>query len=277
MDTILVATDISERSDRAIERALHLASDHNAKCHVVSVVDDALPVEITDNLALSISQRLETLVNSAADGVETEVTVLRGETVEMLTRFAILHDADLTVLGMHRPRVFLDGFRETTMERLVTTSMVPVLLVRNEVISSYHNALIPISFSPSCVAVKNTVKKLVPAATVSSFHALQTPFLDQTSGSENAEMTQASTQNAAKVRDRWVAANALPDGISETEIVTGSVRLVMEEKLQELKPDLLAIGAHTRTGLAMRRLGAFAADLVRQPPVDLLISPMPRV
>ena len=277
MDTILVATDISERSDRAIERALHLASDHNAKCHVVSVVDDALPVEITDNLALSISQRLETLVNSAADGVETEVTVLRGETVEMLTRFAILHDADLTVLGMHRPRVFLDGFRETTMERLVTTSMVPVLLVRNEVIYSYHNALIPISFSPSCVAAISTVKKLVPAATVSSFHALQTPFLDQTSGSENAEMTQASKQNAAKVRDRWVAANALPDGISETEIVTGSVRLVMEEKLQELKPDLLAIGAHTRTGLAMRRLGAFAADLVRQPPVDLLISPMPRV
>ena len=277
MDTILVATDISERSDRAIERALHLANDHNAKCHVVSVVDDALPVEISDNLARSISQRLQALVNRTADGVETEVTVLRGETVEMLTRFAILHDADLTVLGMHRPRVFLDGFRETTMERLVTSSKVPVLLVKNNVESSYRNALVLISFSPSCVTAINTVKQLAPAAAVSSFHALQVPFSDHASETGDTEMARAAAQDAEKVRDRWVASNSLPDGTPETEIIAGSVRQVMEEKLQTLTPDLLAIGAHTRSGLVMRRLGAFAAELVRQPPVDLLISPMPRV
>ena len=71
--------------------------------------------------------------------------------------------------------------------------------------------------------------------------------------------------------------HTLPDGTPETEIILGSVRQVMEEKMRLLTPDLLAIGAHTRSGLVMRRLGAFAAELVRQPSVDLLISPMPRV
>ena len=40
MKRIVVATDMSERSDRAIERALKLASDINARCTVVSIVDE---------------------------------------------------------------------------------------------------------------------------------------------------------------------------------------------------------------------------------------------
>lgn len=277
MKTILVATDLSERSDRAIERALHLAREHNAKCHVVSVVDDALPVEISDDFARSISERLKTLLNGAADGTDADVTVLRGETVEMLTRFAILHDVDLMVLGLHRPRIFLDGYRETTMERLVTSSMVPVLLVKNDVAAKYQNVLIPISFSPACAAAINTVKQLAPCATVTSFHALHVPFAGLTHQLRDTDITLASTQDTEKVRDHWVAGNALPDGTPQTEIIAGSVGVVMEEELLDLEPDLLAIGAHTRAGLAMRRLGAFAAELVRQPPVDLLISPLPRI
>ncbi|SHI61834.1 Universal stress protein family protein [Shimia gijangensis] len=277
MDTILVATDLSERSDRAIERALRIASEQKAKCHVVSVVDDALPVEISNNLADSISERLLSLLDGKAPDADTEVTVLRGETIEMLTRFASLHEADLMVLGLHRPRIFLDGLRETTMERLVASSMVPVLLVTDAPDAPYRNVLIPISFSPACAAAIHTVKQLAPVADVTAFHALHVPFAGLTGGADDTDMARAATQDASKMRDQWMAAVTLPEGTPKPKIVTGSVRFMMEEKLSELKPDLLAIGAHTRSGFAIRRLGGFAAELVRQPPVDLLISPLPRL
>lgn len=277
MDTLLVATDLSERSDRAIERALLLAGEHNAKCHFVSVVDDALPVEISNNLADSISERLEALLSGSANDVDTDVTVLRGETVEMITRFASLHDVDLMVLGMHRPRIFLDDLRETTMERLVTSSMIPVLLVKDEAKAPYQKVLIPISFSPACAATIHTVNQMAPTAEVTSFHAVYFLYGGITDATGNAEMTQAAAAEAEKLRDHWMSATNLPQDAPAPEVAIGSVRQVMDQKLGSLHSDLLAIGAHTRSGFALRRLGGFAAELVRDPPVDLLIAPLPRL
>ena len=37
-------------------------------------------------------------------------------------------------------------------------------------------------------------------------------------------------------------------------------------------PDLIALGAHTRSGLSPYTLGSFAANLVRHPPTDLLLA-----
>lgn len=276
MKTILVATDLSERSDLAVERALQIAAQHGAKCHVVSVVDDALPVSVSDGLVASIGEQINTMLNGLKSRVEPEVTVLRGEVVEMLTRSAIMHEADLLVLGLHRPRFFLDGFRETTMERLVASSMVPVLLVREQAKEPYSSALVPVSFSPACAAAFNTVSKLAPSAEITSYHALHVPFAGLTGGRDDTDMALAVKQDAEIQRKRWKETQSLPQDMAETEIVIGSVRLVLEEKLAKQKPDLLAIGTHTRTGLTLRPLGGFAAEMVRQPPVDLLITPTAR-
>lgn len=274
MQTILVATDLSERSDRALQRGLALAQQHGATCHVVSVVDDALPVALSNQLATGISERLHGLVRDQAD--TAEITVLRGEIVEMLTRFASLHEADLMVLGVHRPRWLLDGLRETTMERLVASSPVPVLLVVNPVVEPYQRALVPVSFSQSCAAAIGVLARLAPQAEISPFHALHVPMSGIKGDAEQGELAIAALQDAEVVRARWAHSHALPEHMHKTEIVTGAVIEVMQDKLAELSPDLLAIGAHTRSGLTLHRLGKIAADLVREPPVDLLVSPPPR-
>ena len=56
------------------------------------------------------------------------------------------------------------------------------------------------------------------------------------------------------------------------EIIAGSVHQVLDRMMANFKPDLLAIGAHTRSGIGMHRIGAFAAELIREPPVDLLVA-----
>ena len=46
MKKLLMATDLSARSDRALQRALALAREHKAELEVVHVVEDSLPEAI---------------------------------------------------------------------------------------------------------------------------------------------------------------------------------------------------------------------------------------
>ncbi len=49
MRTIMFATDFSERSDRALRRAVILAPAHGAALEIVHVVDDDQPRRIVDH------------------------------------------------------------------------------------------------------------------------------------------------------------------------------------------------------------------------------------
>ncbi|AZQ69050.1 universal stress protein [Silicimonas algicola] len=57
MKHIVVATDMSERSDRALARALSLARETGARCTVTSVVEDALPEDLANQLCESTHAR----------------------------------------------------------------------------------------------------------------------------------------------------------------------------------------------------------------------------
>lgn len=275
MDTIIVATDLSDRSDRAVDRALHLAEASGATCHVVSVVDDALPVELSKQLSTGVEEHIQSALETQKSSVKVEVTILRGDVAEMLIRFAHLHDADLIVLGLHRRRTFLDSMRETTMTRIVAASPTPVLLVKNDVTESYAKALVPVSFSPSCAGAFKSAAKTAPGAKITGFHALHIPFRGLTGG-EDSDMARAVMAEAEQARENWMKEQGLGSDVTPPEIIPGAVRIVFDQKIREEKPDLLAVGAHTRSGLAIQKLGGFAAELVRDPPVDLLISHPPR-
>jgi len=49
MKKFLMATDLSARSDRAVERAVALARELGAKLKIVHVVDEDLPASLADN------------------------------------------------------------------------------------------------------------------------------------------------------------------------------------------------------------------------------------
>ena len=275
MDTIIVATDLSDRSDRAVERALSLAEANGATCHVVSVTDDALPVALSEQLSEGVEEHLQKVLEGRQNAVKTEVTILRGDVAEMLIRFALLRDADLIVMGLHRRRMFLDKLRETTMTRIVAASPTPVLLVKNDASEAYASTLVPVSFSPSCAGAIQAANMLAPGTKVVGFHALHVPFQGLT-GVEDSDMAHAAREEAEQTRASWMAEQSLMDYVDAPDIIPGAVRAVLDQKLAEESSDLLAIGAHTRSGLSIQKLGGFAADLVRDPPVDLLISPPPR-
>lgn len=264
---ILVATDLSDRSDRALLRASQIARSHGAGLTAVSIVDESYPGKIVEGLARKIEAHLEEMAQAA--DLKPEIRVLVGDVPETLLTLINNSDFDLVVLGRHRHRSLLDNIRQTTMERLVLGALKPVLLVSEVHRDIYQSVVVPVSFSPACAAAIRHARQLAPEATFDLFHAWLVPFGGLTGGEKAVYAGQLQAEVEATA-DEWFAALQLD--VPAPRLVHGSVNEVFVREIHAKKPDLVVIGAHTRCGPALHRMGAFAAELIRDPPTDMLIA-----
>lgn len=272
MKTILVATELSERSDRAVRRALRLATASGAECHALFVADDSLPEDIAEPFRAQAEARLRRFLDAAPGGGTAHATALLGDPVATITDHASAIGADLVVLGLHRPRPFLDALRETTMERLVRLLPQPVLLVRDPADHDYRSVLAPVSLSPACASALRAARAVAPDARLRAFHAIYIPFGGLTGESPGGAMAAAMHREAEAARAEWSAAGALTEDMAEVELITGGLREVFDRQLQATGADLVVLGAHTRSLYLAHGLGSFTAEMIRNPPTDLLVA-----
>jgi len=275
MTMILVAHDLSARSDRALARALRLAHQTGRSLRLISVVDDDLPGaalarRLTEAEAL-LDQAL-VVAGARSAGIAVTRAAIAGDPAQAIPAEAHGEHAGLIVLGLHRPRPFLDALRETTMERVVRLIRLPVLLVRDAAAQDYARVLIAVSFSAACAAAVQAARMVAPAADLRAFHALHIPFVGLTGEGPGSAMDRAMTREAQAMCDEWTTRAPLPEGMAATRIDTGSFGQLMQAHIAEFRPDLLALGAHTRGGLALFALGSTTAGLIRDPPCDLLVA-----
>ncbi|OIP83664.1 MAG: hypothetical protein AUK37_06930 [Rhodobacterales bacterium CG2_30_65_12] len=272
MKTILVATDLSERSDRAVRRAIWLAGQLGASCHAIHVVDDSLPEQLVEYLREETGIRLRRFIDVNKGNVDVTTEILVGDATEAIPEQAKAHNADLVVLGLHRPRAILDNLRETTMERLVRLTRKPILLVREPADHAYSSVLAPISFSPACAAAVRAARMIAPEARMTMVHAVYLPFRGLTGERPGGVMDRELTAEARDVCARWCATEALPANRDAVIYESGGLNEVIDRERQMVNADLVALGAHTRGPIALHALGGFAASLVRHPPTDLLLA-----
>ena len=104
MKKILVATDFSTRSDRAVRRATLLATKFGAAVSLVHVVDDDRPKRIVDTEHEWASMLLGEQARSLheVDGVDCSAKVSLGSVSDEITKAAEASMADVLVIGPHR-------------------------------------------------------------------------------------------------------------------------------------------------------------------------------
>ncbi|MGQ9721041.1 MAG: universal stress protein [Candidatus Jordarchaeum sp.] len=139
---ILVATDGSEYSDKAVQHAIDLAKSFGAELIVISVVNMesvACIEEPTSDIYCQIQEKLEKRANDILDGVEKKATrenllvkkiVQTGDTAAVTVELAKREGADLIVVGTRG----LLGVKRVTLgssaEKIVRWAEIPVLVVR---------------------------------------------------------------------------------------------------------------------------------------------------
>lgn len=151
ISTILVATDFSEHSQRAFDRACDLARQLGAKVvllHVQSagalrtavkegLLDGAsTDAELETAVAQLIAQRFSQVLSGADhSAVSIEQVVRRGEPGGAITAYASEISADLVVIG-RRGAGLIDDVKAAVIgsvaESLVRKSPCPVMIVRRE-------------------------------------------------------------------------------------------------------------------------------------------------
>jgi nucleotide-binding universal stress UspA family protein len=143
LQRILVATDFSEASSVAVDRAYALASAFDAQLHLLHVVDEPLHepwagytpaadfLELIERLRNKALQRLED--EKSRKGIPAERIVLAttwGDPGDEILNYASHHDIDLIVCGTHGRRGWNHLVMGSVAERIVRLARCPVLTMR---------------------------------------------------------------------------------------------------------------------------------------------------
>ncbi|MEM7545402.1 MAG: universal stress protein [Pseudomonadota bacterium] len=258
MKTIIVASDLSHRSRPALSRAVDLAISADARLFVIHVVNEDLPADLSYPVQVGAKTIISEQVAEDAAGraLDHEVRVVVGDPIAEIGEAVVSFKADLLIVGQHRRRKFLDQIRETTMEHLVRSSEVPVLLVTKAADQPYGHVLCGTALSGVCTAAVKTIPLVARQPHLELFHAHEVSF----------------SKEARQDYETWKSRYPLPNDLPDPKFVEASARDALDDILSKDSYDLLAIGGHTRTIGGRYVLGKFTADLIRNPPCDLLIG-----
>lgn len=270
MKNLIVATDLSERGDRAVQRAVLLASDLGAGLTIVTVVDDNLPATVAEAMVRAAGAELARVVPTLplAATVPHDIRVVRGDPALAIAALAAAERADLLILGVHRDRPVADLFRETTMERIVRQVGCPVLLVRRPAVAPYGTVVVAVDFSPASAAAVRKAAELAPGARLAAVHALHVPYR----GLMPADAVGSCLGEAEAAEAGWRRMERLPATLGKVALVEGAIGQVLVEAVRTENADLIAVGAHARSGLHNALVGSSAARMMRDAPCDLLIT-----
>lgn len=277
MKSILMATDLSARSDRALDRAVRLAHDHGADLTVVHVVDEDLPASLADAQEAAAKQAVRQHTNAltAGDGPQISIEVVFGRAYVDILDMSEKVGAELIVLGVHREETVKDMFRGTTAERVIRAGNTPVLLVKDRVGGPYQRIMVGVDFSVYSRRAVEFAIKFVPSGEFHLVHAYDVPF----KGFLHGHGTRQEVSKQHEVQFQEMIEEEIAAFLSTIEAKApklerimrqGLVRDVIHRQVDELKPDLLVVGTHGRTGVAHAFLGSIAENLLSDPPCDVL-------
>jgi nucleotide-binding universal stress UspA family protein len=178
MKTVLVATDLSDRSNIAVSRAIQIARQQDATLHVVHVIDAELPSTLADaQREAAESILLETMAPFENAGpIRTQISAVLGDPCKEINFKAMEIGADLIVRGRHRHRGLAEFFAGTTVERMARIATLPLLVVARPANSPYATAVVGVDFSKCATKAVSLAAALVGTAGLSLVHSYQVPF-----------------------------------------------------------------------------------------------------
>lgn len=267
---ILLATDLSSRGDRALDRAALLAQDWGARLIVLHVVPSG--EGSGEQAQSSAARRKEALArvkrDLAHDVGEVEVVVETGEPAERIEAVARSTGAGLIVTGVARDEPFGRSFAGNTVLRLGRRSTLPVLVVRTRP-RPYREIVVATDFSDSSRQALDTTAALFPQAGLTLLHCYEVPFsgmVDRQSLSERLKGLEAEAFERF-LADLPPEQRARIRTLSEHESPNRAIWSYMRRH----GVDLVAIGSHGRSAVFERFIGSVAAQLLENAPGDVLL------
>lgn len=275
MKRILMANDLSARSDCALRRAVSLAQQFGTELEVITIIEEMFLESTTrENEAFARAALAEQLkAVPEADGIRISQRVMVGIDYEEIIHESEALNADLVILGIHRHKT-REMFRGTTAERVVRYGARPVLVVKDPVTAPYRRVVVATDLSSQAEAAARIAAQLAPQGEIILLHALHRPFVAFPGRrDQNALLRESRERVTAGLREfinhmRSEFGDRTPN--FEFSLPQGEAHAVIHGEIARLKPDLLAVGTHGRSGIAHAVIGSVAEQLLADCPIDVL-------
>jgi nucleotide-binding universal stress UspA family protein len=258
---ILVATDFSAVSDRALEYALALARRYEAKVIVAHVIDTESEMVLAPEMAVNTRESLyaaaeeamgQLLISGRLRGVEHDTVVQEGSLWPTLETLITKYKADLVVVGTHR----LGGLKKMLLgsgaEQILRQAKTPVLTVGPGVAGEtpkeveFKNILFATDFGLAAE------QEAAYAFSLAQEHRAKVTLLHVVARVEDYSEPGLATRTDATEKQ---LAELVPPGSeawceTEVRIAIGDPVTAILQAARETKADLLVIGAKRKKGFA---------------------------
>jgi nucleotide-binding universal stress UspA family protein len=276
---VLAGIDLTERSRNAFSRAVLLARAPGASLKLVHVTSDVLPNQVASvHEAYAADVLRDLAVRARADGAAgVEEVLVRGRDYEALVEEARKGNADLIVIGTHRPSSLMQDMLGTTADRVLRHGGFPLLLVRQKAAGPYGSILVAVDFSAASRRALEAAVRWFPKARITALTAYGASRRTLLGEDREAREAAAETRRLALKGFLAEVAQALGPSFDAGRIVPAVERGWAEEVIlravEEQKPDLVVVGTHARGGVQHAVLGSVAEWVLAEAPCDVLGVP----
>ncbi|MBL9016265.1 MAG: universal stress protein [Myxococcales bacterium] len=274
-ERILLATDLSARSDRALDRAVMLAAREGAELVVLHVVEPVAGSRFyprTQPLPVLAGLVRQQLVHDLGDRVaKADIRVEEGEPAEVIERVARELHATIVVVGVARVERLGRFVLGTTVERLVRLIEAPLLIVTDRPRRPYEHIAVAVDFSPAAMHAVQLVTSELPGKRITAIHA----YRAVTYASPEPKLAAAQwKQVAAASFEEWIASGKL--SLEDRARVVprfehGDPARSIREAAAHGGFDLVVIGTRGRGRISEFFMGSVAKEILAELPCDALL------
>jgi nucleotide-binding universal stress UspA family protein len=278
---ILLATDLSARCDRALDRAIEMSRRSGAPLVVLHVL---VPTPDTANPAAPSWRRLGNDHRDMARyrlgldldhaGVQADIRIESGDASELIHQTAQSTGCGLIITGIAHDESLGKLLLGSTVKKLIRHVDVPVLVVKNRPHGPYGQAVVATDFSPESRHALRTAAALLPQAALTLFHAYDTAFGMRRDAETVPERLKEDAQHEAR---RFMQETPdLPPGVpAQTIIQYGEPETLLSEYVFQNRCDLVVVGTQRIKGIMGAMVGSVAQRLLEALPSDVLLVRAP--
>lgn len=275
---IVLATDLSGRGDRALDRATQLAHQWGAELTIVHALEgpglslpeyQGLPSwRQPDNPAAMAERQIREDIRGACPPLR--VVVEEGRAADVILDTVVAEGADLIVVGLGRDRLFASGIGRT-IDELFRRAPVSVLVVKKRPNGPYEHLLVGTDFTPESQRGLEVGAHLFPDASIKVMHAYEMPYrgvmLDTQLGRDFGALETSTLRAFIEEADvsELVRARLSPS------IEHGPPELMLSSYVLERGADLTVVGAYERSKLFHMVVVGKGPRIVEVVPSDVLV------
>ena len=264
MKKILVPTDFSEHAENALKIAAQLAKKYNGEIYLLHMIE--LPVDMTNPVGgtrtsdlpealyfmkLAKKRFSEVLNSPYLEGLTVHETVQFHQAFDGIMEISKKYNCDFIVMGSQGATGFKEMFVGSNTEKVVRTSEIPVLVVKNDRPNfKINNFVFATNLSPES---KNALKQAIEFATLMDAK-LHLVFVN----TANEFQTSIDTDNNLKKYLEGSSFNNYEFHVhNDSSVENGILNFA-----KKINADLVGMATHGRKGLSHFFNGSISEDLV---------------